>query len=258
MESNSNTLENQIILSKLVRDKVIDNLTEKGAICKTKILSKPKYIIYLKKTLLEQSKELVKTKFREELVTVLVEIWEVFICLIKCYNISLTSIIINSKRKSTNKLTNIFLETITVNKDHAHYDNFHSIGIIKSQNDHSTTFSIRKLVFDNLIKGEDLLKTSLLSDKALCYESKRMLVDMSRMLLNNSSDAFNILGQLYCILDKIISIHKIELTHIIELAEKKQEEEGSYEKQTFLISCEAPKDNLEVENYIEKYKPKQL
>lgn len=238
----------KVICSKLVRDNTVSIIESKGGKCHSIVLQKNKCGISLKKKLLEESKEIVKTENRQDLLEELCDVFEVFRNLLKFYKMDLTRLLSEYYKKYKTSILdkNIFLTKVTIANDDTHYFNiFSQMGkkLIKESTDQNTTFLISKMVFDDFIEeGKYKYETLTLDHKSICYELKRLLVDISRWVLNNSDIIYSF-GKIFIVFNKIINTFNIEFSTIVELADKKCEINGGFNKFVFLQSIDFTKDN---------------
>ena len=81
--------------NKLVRDKIVENIKNKGSKCEFKILNKEEYKVELDKKLLEEANEVIESHSAEEIGDLL----EVILAIMKEYNISEEEIKMKMEKK---------------------------------------------------------------------------------------------------------------------------------------------------------------
>lgn len=250
------------LLSKLVRDNMIEKITSQGGICSYQILNKQKYLIYLKKKLLEESKEIVKTKGREDLIEELCDFYDVFMATLESYNITLETLLWEYYRNNKNgQLSeNLFLNYIIVLPDqHDLIDFFSQMGTKEDLEEGKMKFLVKKMVFDDFPKkfSDYELEITSLETRSVCYELKKLLVYTCRMVLSNTKgrgDLMKGLGQMYVIFSKILTTYNMPLSDIIKVSIEKCSQDGGFKKRIFLHSIETTKDSQLYEYLNKKYK----
>ena len=85
--------------NKLVRDKIVENINNKGSKSEFKILNKEEYKIELNKKLLEEAKEVIESHSAEEIGDLL----EVILAIMKEYDISEDEVKIQMEQKRKDK-----------------------------------------------------------------------------------------------------------------------------------------------------------
>lgn len=105
---------------KLVRKKTLVQLVEKGLTCDIKPVSRGRYLYQLKYKLIEESREVLKTKDKKHLIEELADVFEVFNLLLKENNISLADIItqMDAKQQDRGEICNAFLSFLEIPEDH--------------------------------------------------------------------------------------------------------------------------------------------
>lgn len=115
---------------KLVRKKTLEQLTEKGLKCDIKSVSRGRYLYQLKYKLIEESKEVLKTKDKKHLIEELADVFEVFNLLLKENNVSLADIItqMDSKQKERGEICNAFLSFLEIPEGHDLMEKYNKAG----------------------------------------------------------------------------------------------------------------------------------
>lgn len=252
----------KIICSKLVRDNMVDIIESKGSICNLQYLNdeksqqKGKFIIHLKKKLLEESKEVVRTENRQDLMSELCDVYEVFRCLMKFYKLDFGKLLGKYYKQNYGTLNDyVFVTNVTISNDNTqHLEMFEKMGKQIKKDDNSTTFTINKLLFDDFMeKNKYTYETKTIDDKMICYELKRLLVDVSRNVLNDHN-IIESLGKVYMVLSKILIKYNMEFSQLIESTDEKLATNGGFDKCILLQSIIVDKNSESFNELSKKYK----
>jgi predicted house-cleaning noncanonical NTP pyrophosphatase (MazG superfamily) len=248
----------RIFINKLVRDKVVGKLEEEKITCVVHKMNIGEYLYFLKKKSLEEAKEIVRTKRKQELLEELADFFDVFEKIMKEYNISMLRIVEESKKLKEilgGLSKKLFLVDI---KDDSSLDLktkslYEKVSKRKEDRENGSYFIIQKLIFDNQVKQFESYncKIETIEEKRFLYELKRMLVDVTRDILktNNKNELINVLSKCFIVFNEILNEYNIPISKLIELSNMKIIENGSFEKKYLLKTIDLPQNHEKLKFY---------